>query len=63
MNDIHTRLACLDLAEFVLEEECARIPGVDLSSSARALSLATAIQDAIDAWQIAQAGEPDEAPS
>ena len=48
--------ACLDLAEYVLEAELERT-GTDPNTSTRVLSLATAIQTAIEAWHTAHAGE------
>ena len=61
MSHLQVRLACLDLAEFVLEDAPRRGPGLELTHSAEALALATTIHDAIDAWHRAQAGDPDEA--
>lgn len=59
MSSLPLRLACLELAEDVLEAELART-GTNPATSARALSLATAIQEAIEDWQIAQAIEAGE---
>lgn len=57
MSALPLRLRCLELAEEVLTAEFVR-RGTDRHTSARALSLATAIQEAIEAW----AAEHDEGP-
>lgn len=49
MSSLPIRLRCLELAEDVLRAEFVR-RGTDRHTSARALSLATAIQEAIEAW-------------
>lgn len=56
MSSLSIRLACLELADTVLAEELART-GTPPATSARALSLATAIQDAIAQWYADHAGE------
>lgn len=47
--------ACVDLAEYFLEEDLR--PGEDLATSARVLALAAAIQDAVEAWLTAHTDE------
>ena len=53
MSGLVDRLACLELAETILEAEHERT-GTPPATSARALSLATAIQEAIEAWYYAE---------
>lgn len=50
---------CLELAEHLLADELDR-PGTSADTSARVLSLAAAIQKAVDIWS---ADNPDEATS
>ena len=50
--------ACIDLAEQVLEAELRRA-GIAVATSARVLSLAAAIQDAIETWYTEEAEAAD----